>query len=380
MSVTQSQVMDALRGVQDPELGQDLVSLGMIKNVTVNGPAVEVTVELTTPACPLRTMIQQDVEAAVRNIEGVTDVTVNITAQVRSHTPATHLPGVRNIIAVGAGKGGVGKSTLAVNIAVGLAREGATVGLLDADVYGPSIATMMGIEECDVMVVGEKVMPFEVMGVKTISMGNFIPPGQALIWRGPMIHSAIMNLLTQVEWGELDYLIIDLPPGTGDVPLSLAQSLPITGAVVVSTPQAVAVNDAVRAARMYQQLGIYVLGIVENMSYFLCDGCQKEHDLFGRGGAKAAAEELDVPFLGEMPLYASMRASTDSGRASDNFAAGAPSAAAIGQIVRNLAGQVSIRHTVAPAPQPLQVNAGPAHQHGSDCGHDHSGSDCGHGQ
>jgi ATP-binding protein involved in chromosome partitioning len=271
VSPSKDQVLNALRRVIDPDLHRDIVSLDMVKNVAVCDGHVRVHVELTTPACPLKDKLRQDVTSVVKAMGGVSQVEVEFSARVRSGPMGqASLPGVKNTIAVGAGKGGVGKSTLAVLTAGGLARSGASVGLLDADVYGPSIPKMLGVEGSKPYMVGEnRIEPVSAFGVKVISVGFLVPPDQALIWRGPMVHGTIKQFLDQVEWGELDYLVIDLPPGTGDVPLTLAQSIPATGAVVVCTPQDVALADAIRAAKMYNQLNVDLLGIIENMSYFI---------------------------------------------------------------------------------------------------------------
>jgi len=292
----------------------------------------------------MKAAIRESVAAAVSAVEGVGSVEVTLSARPGAGAPRrTALPGVRAVVAVGAGKGGVGKSTVAVNLAVALAREGAAVGLLDADVFGPSIATMLGVEGIPPRMADGRIQPYEAFGIKAISMANFARPGQAMVWRGPMVHQGIMQLLTEVQWGPLDYLIVDLPPGTGDVPLSLAQAVPVTGAVVVSTPQPLAVADAVRAAQMYRQLNIEVLGMVENMSGFICDGCGKRHELFSRGGAAEAAEKLGVPLLGELPICPALREHTDAGHVDANFAPDAPAAEAFTHIARGVMREVCAR-------------------------------------
>jgi ATP-binding protein involved in chromosome partitioning len=356
VSTSKEQVMEALRRVQDPELHKDLVSLNMIKSVELSDGAVRLGIELTTPACPLKDQIKADVERELKRLDGIQRVEVEWSAQVRAAKPHVQLPGVKNSIAIGAGKGGVGKSTIAVLAAVGLAREGAKVGLMDADVYGPSIPKMLGLEGSQPRVRDDKILPLEAHGLKVISMGFMIEPERAVIWRGPMVHGVIKQFLEQVEWGELDYLIIDLPPGTGDVPLTLSQSLPMTGAVVVCTPQAVALLDAVRALRMYQQLNVDILGIVENMSYFRAPDTGREYDLFGRGGARHAAERLGVPFLGEVPINIGVREAGDSGNPADCFErTDETTREAIMGFVRKLAGQVSIKVMSRPAPLELKI-------------------------
>lgn len=356
MSVlTREHLLDALRTVNDPDLNKDLVTLNMIKRAQVRDEGiVDVTVELTTPACPLKDKIRSDVERAISakaaslgapisalNVEFTADVR---SAQERAADKSSPLPGVRNIIAVGAGKGGVGKSTIAVNLAVGLARFGARVGLLDADIYGPSMPTMLGLTHAEVMVKGNMIQPFESNGIKVMTIGKLVEPEKPLIWRGPMAHGAFRQLATQTEWGELDYLIIDLPPGTGDVPLTMSQLLPLAGAVVVCTPQRVAQDDARRAVRMFEQLGVPLLGVVENMSSFICEH-GTEYDIFGKGGAEEMARELNVPFLGAVPLVPRLRENSDEGYAMQNFEGSGPLPAALTSIVQNVAAQVSmLRH------------------------------------
>ncbi len=347
---TKEQILEVLKNVRDPELDQDIVSLDFVKNIAVCDGRVRVEIELTTPACPMKETIRRDVETAVRDLDGVTQVDVDFSARVRSSLPEKcELPGVRNIVAVGAGKGGVGKSTLSVLVSIGLARAGARVGLLDADIYGPSIPKMLGIEDARPGFENDRVLPVEVFGVKAMSMGLLIPPAQAVIWRGPMVHNAIRQFLEQVEWGELDYLIVDLPPGTGDVPLTLAQSIPLTGAAVVCTPQAVALADAVRAARMYETLGVPVLGMIENMSYFVAPDTGREYDLFGKGGAEMAAKELGVPFLGSIPINVAIRMTGDDGTPDSLFANNPQGVGeAVTRVVEALAARVSLRSALKP--------------------------------
>ncbi len=339
-------VWAALATVEDPELFKDLVTLKMVKDVRLCNGAVSIDIDLTTPACPMRSKIEKDVTDAVLKVPGVSSVAIKFGASVRaSNDQRNILPDVRNIIAVGAGKGGVGKSTVAVNIAVGLALAGARVGLLDSDVYGPSIPTMTGLGELQPSVVEDRIIPFNwgsaAHPIKVMSIGFIVQKEKALIWRGPMVHGVIKQFLEQVQWGELDYLIIDLPPGTGDVSLTLAQSIPLTGAVIVTTPQEVALADARRAVRMFQQLGVSILGVVENMSYFVCEhGTQ--YDIFGRGGAQMMAQEMALPFLGYLPLEMGIRINSDKGDPFDNFAG--PGGARLTSVVEALAGQISIRN------------------------------------
>ncbi len=351
MALQREQVIAALRTVNDPELFKDIVTLNMVKDVKVDGTTVRVHVELTTPACPLKDVIQRDVVNAVRNI-GAETVEVEFSANTRG-APGPRkdvLPQVKNVVAVGAGKGGVGKSTLSVNIAVGLQRSGARVGLMDGDIYGPSIPTLLGLKGVGPQVRGSKITPHQVHGIHAITIGSLVEQDKPLIWRGPMAHGAFKQLLLDnTEWPELDYLIVDLPPGTGDVPLTLCQLLPLTGAVVVATPQQVALDDAIRAVRMFQQLGSPVLGIVENMSYMtLPDGTVQ--DIFGRGGAEQAAQVLSLPFLGALPLFTELRVNSDRGTPTKNFEGDPRLKESIESIVRTLAGQISLRNMQAPAP------------------------------
>lgn len=356
-ALTKETVLDALRRVNDPELHKDLVSLSMIKNVAVCDGHVKVHVELTTPACPLKDQIRGDVERELRKLDGVRQVELEWSAQVRANTQlSASLPGVKNVIAVGAGKGGVGKSTIAVITAYGLHRMGAKVGLMDADVYGPSIPKMTGIESSRPMVRGDKIVPIESGGVRVMSMGFMVAPEEAVVWRGPMVHGVIKQFLGQTDWGELDYLIVDLPPGTGDVPLTLSQSIPMTGAVVVCTPQAVARLDAIKALKMYQKLNVEILGMVENMSYFIAPDTGKEYDLFGRGGVAQEAGRLGVPFLGSIPINVAIRISSDAGTPADLFEkTDAATQRAIDAFVRGLAGQVSIKNLTKSAMPELRI-------------------------
>lgn len=355
--ISREQVLDQLRTVLDPELQKDLVTLNMVKDVAIEGSRVRIHIELTTPACPLKEQIKGDVERAVKRIPGVELVELEWSAQVRSNRPASHvLPGVKSVVAVGAGKGGVGKSTAAVILAYGLHRSGATVGLMDADVYGPSIPTMVGIEEEKPMVSGNMIVPPVAGGVKIISIGFMVDRDRPLIWRGPMAHGVITQFLEQVDWGELDYLIVDLPPGTGDVPLTLAQQIPLTGSVVICTPQDVALMDARRAVRMYEQLNVPCLGMIENMSYYLCPKCGHRDELFDHGGAESAARELGVPFLGEIPLNVKIRIHGDGGSPVKLFT-DTPDyvSAAIQRVVSNTAGQISIRNSLREVKPTLTV-------------------------
>jgi ATP-binding protein involved in chromosome partitioning len=352
MPLDRDNALAALRSVQDPELHRDIVTLNMVKDVRVDGSRVFVHVELTTPACPMKETIRHDVQTALKNA-GAEAVEVEFSANTRgpAQPRGDLLPQVKNIIAVGAGKGGVGKSTIALNLAIGLQRAGASVGLMDGDVYGPSMPTMLGVKGVPPQLRGQRFVPLFVHGIHAMTIGTLVEEDKPLIWRGPMATSAFKQLFSDhTDWPELDYMIVDLPPGTGDVPLTLCQLLPLTGAVVVATPQQVALDDAIRAVRMFQQLGAPVLGMVENMSYFLSpDG--SEHDIFGRGGAQRAAQELGLPYLGELPMFPELRANSDAGRPQANFEGHPKLKAALEQMTQNLAAQVSMRNLQAARPE-----------------------------
>lgn len=318
LTLSEASVLDVLRPVQDPELQKSLVDLNMIRNVAIADGTVSFTLVLTTPACPLREFIVEDCQKAVRTLPGVETVNVDVTAetpQQKALPDRTGIGGVKNIIAVSSGKGGVGKSTVAVNLAVSLAQMGSKVGLIDADIYGPNAPIMMGLTEAQVVVKqGEVLEPAFNHGVKMVSMGFLIDRDQPVIWRGPMLNGIIRQFLYQVEWGELDYLIVDLPPGTGDAQLTLAQAVPMAGAVIVSTPQSVAISDARRGLKMFQQLQVPVLGIVENMSVFIPpDAPEKRYDIFGSGGGELLSKELGLPVLGCIPLEMAVREGGDAG-------------------------------------------------------------------
>ena len=306
--------MAALGKVQEPELRKDLVTLNMIRDLQIEGGKVKFTVMLTTPACPLRGKIESEAKQAVMSVGGVESVEVKLSSDVPNDGRMRGLVNttIKNAIAVGSGKGGVGKSTVSVNVAVALAQSGARVGLMDADIYGPNIPTMMGIEKLPPPK-AEKIIPAIAYGVEVISMGLLVKPGQPLIWRGPMLNSAIRQFLSDVEWGELDYLIVDLPPGTGDAALSLAQALPLSGAVIVTLPQLVSLEDATRGLNMFKQLEVPILGVIENMSYLdLPDGTRM--DIFGTGGGEQLAQATQVPFLGKVPIDQNVRIGGDSGK------------------------------------------------------------------
>jgi ATP-binding protein involved in chromosome partitioning len=313
---TEAAVLDALRAVKDPDLHKDIVALGFVKQMAIQGGNVAFTIELTTPACPVKDLMRDQAHAAVSALPGVTAVNITMTASVRPvarpEQGRAPVEGVKNIIAVGAGKGGVGKTTVAVNLATALAARGSRVALIDGDMYGPNVPIMLGLKtalETD----GQKIRPAERYGVQVVSMGFLTDDDSPVIWRGPMLHGAIQQFFRDVRWNDVDYLIVDLPPGTGDVALSLSQSVPVAGAVVVTSPQSVALADTRRAVHMYRKLNIPVIGILENMSYFACPGCGRESDLFGRGGASDLASDMSVPFLGAIPLQERVRVGGDTG-------------------------------------------------------------------
>jgi ATP-binding protein involved in chromosome partitioning len=312
--LSKEDILAALSKVQDPELHKDLVSLNMIKDLSINGSEIKFTIVLTTPACPLKGKIEKDARDAVMAVSGVENVVIVLDSNVPSdgRNRGNLSVQAKNVVAIASGKGGVGKSTVSVNIAVSLAKAGARVGLLDADIYGPNIPTMMGVEKLPAFN-ENKIIPADAYGVKLMSIGFLVKPGQPLIWRGPMLHSAIRQFLSDVAWGELDYLIIDLPPGTGDAQLSLAQSIPISGGVIVTTPQAVSLEDASRGLYMFKQLDIPILGVIENMSFLeLPDGQIME--IFGSGGGEALANEAQTEFFGKIPLATDVRVGGDSGK------------------------------------------------------------------
>src|SRR6266508_3752487 len=347
MPLDNAAALDALRKVMDPELRRDLVSLGMVKDLAVEGESVRLKVELTTPACPLKEVIGKDVRSALE-VAGFKRVEVSWGAQVRGAPGVAQsqlTPGVKNIILVGSGKGGVGKSTVAVNLAVSLARLGAKVGILDADIYGPSVPVLTGLSQRPTSKDGQRLEPH---GVKTMSIGFLVDPDQALIWRGPMVTGALIQLLRDVNWGDLDYLVLDLPPGTGDIPLTLAQNVRAAGVVLVSTPQDVALADVIRAKLMFDKVSIPVLGIIENMSSFVCPHCRGETQIFAHGGARSAAEKMGIRFLGEVPIDLAIREGGDNGLPVVSGAPESPQAQAFLAVARNVAGAVSTQVLKAP--------------------------------
>jgi ATP-binding protein involved in chromosome partitioning len=314
--LTESAVYEALRRVHDPELGRDIVTLEMVKRVTVEPDRIALSIDLTTPACPLKDEIERDVRSVLAEAGAPTAIDITWGATVRRAVAgggAQLVPGVKNIVAVASGKGGVGKSTVSTNLAVALALDGATVGLLDADITGPNIPLMMGVEGNPAASPEGKIVPLERYGVKVISIQLFVPQGQPIVWRGPLVGGAIQQFLRDVDWGELDYLVIDLPPGTSDAQLTLAQSVPISGAVMVTTPQQVALLDVDKAVSMFRRLSVPIIGLVENMSAFICPHCGEATEIFGRGGGERFSREAGIEFLGGIPLDVKVRQGADVG-------------------------------------------------------------------
>lgn len=344
--LSEQSVLDALKNIIDPDLRKDIVTLGFVKDLQINDGDVSFRIVLTTPACPVKESFREEAQRLVGAIEGVTNVNVTMDANVpqgRGIANNIAVPGVRNIIAVSSGKGGVGKSTVAVNLAVSLALDGAKVGLMDADVYGPNVPIMLGVGRQQPEVRGNKLIPLEAHGVKVISMALLVPPDKPMILRGPMLHGVVKQFLSDVNWGELDYLIVDMPPGTGDVQLSLAQLVPVQGAVLVTTPQAVSLSDVRRAFAMFEQVSIPVLGVIENMSYFVPpDMPEKRYNIFGEGGGRRFAEHHNIPFLGEVPLGMEVREGGDKGVPVVISNPDSPQAKAFRQTAEEVARYVSI--------------------------------------
>lgn len=351
--LTEDRVLEALRAVKDPDLHRDVVSLGFVKHVAIDGGRVSFTIELTTPACPVRDQMREQARAVVAALPGVESVDVQMTASVRSALGAdarrAPVPGIKNIIAVGAGKGGVGKTTVAVNLAIALARTGGRVGIVDGDIYGPNVPIMLGLHT-QLTTDGEKIVPVEKHGIRLVSMGFLAGDDAPVIWRGPMLHGVIGQFFRDVRWDGLDYLVVDMPPGTGDVALSLSQTVPVSGAIVVTTPQTVSLADTRRAIRMYQKLNIPALGVIENMSHFVCPGCGLESDIFGRGGGERLAREMGVPFLGRIPIYEPIRRGGDEGVPIVVSEPDSPPARAFMAAAERTAAQVSIASYRRPLP------------------------------
>ncbi len=350
--ITEGVVMAALSRVEDPELHRDIVSLNMVRDLKIEGSKVSMTLMLTTPACPLTGPFKESVEQALLGLAGVETADVNLDAEVRAHLSQSGpkpIEGVKNIIAIASNKGGVGKSTVAANLAIALARRGANVGLLDADITGPNIPTMFGLP-AGFLAQGEGsggLRPFDKYGVRVCSLGFVLPRGTPVVWRGPMIGTAVRQLLHDIQWGDLDYLIVDLPPGTSDASMSMVSEAPIAGAVIVSTPQEVALEDATKAVAMFDRLQVPVFGIVENMSYFIAPDTGNRYEIFGHGGARAAAEELGLEFLGEVPLDQAARETSDAGVPITEYAPDSPTSKALMGVAEKIAARCSVQQFLA---------------------------------
>ena len=348
-TLSEAAVLDALRTVQEPELGGDLVTRNMVKDLVVDGSRIAFTIELTTPACPLKDQIESEARAALGPL-GADRVEISWGAMVRRATPSQPqqlVPGVKNIIAVASGKGGVGKSTVSVNLAVALARDGASVGLLDADITGPNIPMMMGLEGMPKAGADNRIIPLERHGVKVISIAFFVPEGQPIVWRGPLVGGAIQQFLRDVDWGDLDYLVIDLPPGTSDAQLTLAQSVPISGSVLVTTPQDVSISDVSKALAMFERMSVPVIGVVENMSAFICPHCGEATEIFGRGGGERFAREHGLELLAQVPLDITVRQGGDAGVPAVAQREPGPAGQAFTHLARIVAARMSVRAATA---------------------------------
>jgi len=348
VSTRDQEALDALRVVQDPDLHRDLVSLGFVQNMNIQpNDAVAFSINLTTPAWPVKDQLREQAQMAVARLPWVTEVQVKMTASTAvargqgSSTPL--IPRVKNVVAVASGKGGVGKSTTSVNLAVALSQTGARVGLLDADIYGPNVPLMMGIKEKpEVTGSNGSIEPIVRYGIKLVSIGFFLDESKPVIWRGPMVHGAIQQFLKDFDWGDLDYLVVDLPPGTGDAPLSLSQLIPLSGVVIVTTPQDVALQDVAKGMAMFKQLEVPIIGVVENMSFFICPNCSEKHELFGRGGGERIAKTFGVPFLGQIPLQLNVRLGGDEGQPVVMADPESPAAKALAFVAGEVARQVSV--------------------------------------
>lgn len=343
--IIQDEVVKALKGVMDPDLDRDIVSLNMVRDIQIEGNRVSFKLILTTPACPMKARMEADAREAVSSVPGVKEVAIETSSEVPSAKKLPEkesIPGVKNTIAVASGKGGVGKSTVAVNLAASLASSGAKVGLLDLDIYGPSIPTMMGINEPIHMTQGGKMIPVINYNIKMISVGFVLEEDAPLIWRGPLVMQIVKQFLKDVEWGELDYLVIDLPPGTGDAQLTLAQTIPLTGAVVVTTPQDISLIDARRAITMFEKITVPVLGIIENMSYFLCPHCGKKTEIFSSGGGEKTSQKYDIPLIGNIPIDTEIRMGGDAGKPIVISNPESPQSVEFGTIAGAVASMISI--------------------------------------
>jgi len=358
-AITEEAVKKALSVIVDPDLGRDIVTLGFVKNVKIDGGNVSLTIELTTPACPVKEKFKNDATAAVAAL-GASKVEVEMTSNVRAASTAgkqNPCPQIKNIIAVASGKGGVGKSSVAVNLAVALAQQGAKTGLVDADFYGPSIPQMLDVGKKDLRQVGDKILPARKFGIEILSFGFFIDQREPVIWRGPMLDGAIRQFFTDIAWSELDYLVVDMPPGTGDVQLSLCQRVPVTGAVMVTTPQAVSLNDVYKGVAMFQRVNVPVLGVVENMSYFECPSCHTHTEIFDSGGGQKLADETGTPLLARLPILLPVRKGGDTGIPAAANPDNKTEVAAFGDLAKKVAARVSTIQAIQGAPQ-IQIEMG----------------------
>lgn len=348
LKINKEDVIKALSTVDDPDLKRDLVALNMVKEIKIDGTKIIAEVELTTPACPLKDIIKNDCIAAIkRDIPEATEVIVELTANVSGKSKGAIMPGVKNTIAIASGKGGVGKSTVAANLAIALAKEGAKVGIIDADIYGPSMPLMFGVSSTNGLPQDpetKKLAPIESYGIKLISIGFMIDDDNPVIWRGPMASGALKQFMTDVHWGELDYLIYDLPPGTGDIQLTLVQTIPLTGAVIVTTPQEVSLIDAKKGLKMFERVNVPVFGIIENMSYFIAPDTGTKYDIFGSGGGERLATDLNSKLLGQIPIDPRIREGGDSGKPIVEALPDSENAKIISEIAKNLAAEISIKN------------------------------------
>jgi ATP-binding protein involved in chromosome partitioning len=359
--ITSEQILEVLRKIEDPDLHVDIVKLGFVRDIRICEGNVALEINLTTPACPVKEKMKRQAQDFIMAIPGVKEVKVKMTAEVKPYQglDRSSLKKIKNIVAIGSGKGGVGKSTVTTNMASAFALEGARVGLLDADIYGPSIPKMMG-KEGETTIRENLIQPKIAHGVKFMSMGFFAQGDQPLIWRGPMAHRALEQSLKDVDWGELDYLFVDLPPGTGDVHLTLVQTVPVTGGVIVSTPQDVGLTISMKTLRMFQQTQVHILGIIENMSYYECSHCHTKENIFGHGGVREASQKLEIPFLGEVPLDSAIRIQADAGVPIVISRPDSPSAKIYRDMACQLAAQISIANYAKPN---LEIVEEPASSH-----------------
>jgi ATP-binding protein involved in chromosome partitioning len=360
MALTRESVEQALSTVREPEVQKGLVELGMVRDIEIEGDVVRLAIRLLGPVAPFKEALERAIVETVRRAGAASvDVAFTHRTTTRDLQDDDPCPGVANVVLVMSGKGGVGKSTVATNLTMALSREGAKVGLLDADMYGPSVPTMLGVSGRPTSLDGKKFVPLERFGVKLMSLGFLLDdPRQAVIWRGPMLQNALLQFVRDVEWGTLDYLLLDLPPGTGDIAITISQKMRTTGAVVVTTPQEVALQDVYKSVSMTKKVGIQILGVVENESYFICDGCEKKHELFGSGGGRAIAEFAEAPLLGQLPLHPAVREWGDAGTPIVQAAPDAAIAGAFVDVARRLAGRVSVENTSRTPPFVIDRSGG----------------------